>query len=298
MVCGTRVTRPSGNQFLAPDVRAGELDVFAPRRHFHPELLHALVHEAVADCCAAAHGAVTDGHKVEHIRHNTRGKAFARDGKLPVRLLGRISENFVGAIRQAVHGNFAQTGKCGGSQADARHGSRADLRGFLCRAGHAQRRDADLVREILERLFQLHLEPPGAEHARGEIHADFSVNDLPILNAFAAHVRDGESRLRRQLKSVNAGFFDPERQTVGNHQPRFFEPHVYTVNGGDDRLDMLEFERQREGTGVEPVGGEGVVRCVDLAQTGERPDFDEHVFSGNRQRPGFPLHIQWLRRIQ
>ena len=60
----------------------------------------------------------------------------------------------------------------------------------------------------------------------------------------------------------------------------------------------FEPERQREGPGVETVGGDGVVRRVDLAQPGERGDFHQRVLGGNRQRAGLAFHVQRLRRVQ
>ena len=149
-----------------------------------------------------------------------------------------------------------------------------------------------------ERLLQLHLEPALAQHAAGETHPQPAIAHLPVFNALAAHVGHGEPGLRCQFERVDAGFFDVEREAVGNHQPRFFEPRVDAVGDVDDRFDGFEPERQREGTGIETIGGHGVVRRVDLAQTGERVDFHEHVLGGNRQRAGFAFHVQRLRRVQ
>ena len=183
-------------------------------------------------------------------------------------------------------------------QADAGRGSRADLRRFLGRAGHAQRRDADLFGKILDGLFQLHVQPARTEQARGKIHEDFSVAEIPVVNALAAHVRDGESGLRRQFQRVNAGLLDVQREAVRNHQPRFFEPRADAVGDADDRFDGFEFERERERPGVELIRRQRIARRVDLSQPGQRGGFDQRVLGGNGERTGFALDVQRLRRVQ
>ena len=133
--------------FLAPDVRAGELNVFAVRRHLYFEFLHALIHQTVTDRRAAADHAVADGDEVENIGHDARGELFAGDGKfqsgcsaVKARISsGRSGRRFTGISRRPA--------SAAGLQPDAGRGGRADLRGFLRRAGHAQRCDADLRRE-------------------------------------------------------------------------------------------------------------------------------------------------------
>ena len=46
-----------------------------------------------------------------------------------------------------------------------------------------ERGDADLLGELFYGLFQLHVQPARAEQARGKIDEDFSVGEIPVVNA-------------------------------------------------------------------------------------------------------------------
>ncbi len=281
---------PSGDFFTA-NIRTRKFDVLELRRDPDIEFLHALVHETVTDGRAAAHHAVADGHEVENVGDDTGGQFFAGNGELPVRLFGGVGQNFIPPPRQPVCRNFAETVQLGRSQPDAGRGAGADLRGLLRRDGHAQRLHADPVGKRFERLLQLHGQPALTQHPAGEAHLQPAVAHLPVIDTVSAHVRHVESGLGRQLECVNAGLFDIQCQAVYHHLPRLFEPHVDAVGHGNDRFDRFKLERQGEGTGVETVGGHGIVRRIDLAQPGERPDFNQHVLGGNGQRAGFAVHV-------
>jgi len=256
-------------QFFASDVRAGELNVLELHRDADLEFLHALVHQAVSYRRAATHDAVADRDQIEDIGDDPGRKTFAGDGQLPVGLFRSVSQDFIRAVRQPVHRNLAQAGKRTGPEPDSGRGSRANLRRLFRCAGHAQGQDADLFRKILKRLFQLHVEPARTQHAGVKTYLEFAIARLPIFHAIAVHISHGEPGLRRQFERVDAGFFDVERDAVGNHQPRFFQPGVHPVGNADDGFDGFEPECQRERPRVEPVGGDGIVRRIDLAQTGE-----------------------------
>ena len=58
--------------FFAADVRAGELDVLPVCRNFHAKLLHALIDEAVANRCTAAHKSIADGDEIENLCDHAR----------------------------------------------------------------------------------------------------------------------------------------------------------------------------------------------------------------------------------
>ena len=199
---------------------------------------------------------------------------------------------------KVAHRDFAQTGQLYCLEANTWSGGRTDLRRLLDHAGNAQCGDGYFVRESFQRLLQLHVQFARAEDAGGKVHAQFSIAHLPVLHPFAPHVGDGKSGGRQKFHRINAGLLDVDREAVRDHEPGFFKPRIHTVSHADDRLNATELERDGERPGVETVGGDGLVRRVDLAQAGERFDFDERVLGGNGERAGFAFDFERLRRIQ
>ena len=82
-----------------------------------------------------------------------------------------------------------------------------------------------------------------------------------------------------------------------DQESRFFEPRAHAVGDVDDRLDAFEFERERERSGVEPIGGQRLVGRVDLPQTGQRFDFGQRVFGGQRERAALAIDIERQGRV-
>ena len=287
-----------GRGLLAADVGAGELDVFPVRREFHAELLHALVEDSVADRRAAADLTVADGDEIEDLGEDARGQALGGERELPVGLVEEVAENFVAGGTDEVHGHFAQAGEGDGLEADALRGGRADAAGFLGRAGDAQGREVELRGELFVRLLELHLETARAEHLIFEIHAQFAVGDFPIIHALAAHVGDGEVRLRHEIEAVNAGALDIQAERVRDEQAGFLEAHGDAVIDVHDGFEAFHFDREREGAAVKAIRRERAAGGVDLAQAGGGIDLDEQFLGGHGERAGLAVHAGRLGREQ
>ena len=146
------------------------------------------------------------------------------------------------------------------------------------------------------RLLELHLEAARAEHLALEIHAQFAVGDFPILDALAAHVGDGEVRLRDKLDAVNAGALDGEREQVVGEQARLLEAHGDAVGDVEHGFEALDLHGEREGPAVKPIRRERAARGVHLAQARDGVHLDEHFLRGNGERTGLAIRAQRLGR--
>ena len=143
-----------------------------------------------------------------------------------------------------------------------------------------RRRNNDGIRELLECLFELHVERACAKHPIGERDAQRTVGELPILHAIAAHFAYREAGLRREVERVDARALDVERKRVRHQQPRFLESHCRPVGNVHEWLDAFEPGGQFDGPPVEPIRRQRAAAGVDLPQAGRGIDFHERVIGG------------------
>ena len=172
------------------------------------------------------------------------------------------------------------------------------MSGLLDRAGDAQRRYENLLREILVCLLQLDIQSALTQDAADKADHQFPVAGFPILYPFAAHIGDDEVVQRRQFERVDAGFLDDERQGVRHQQARFLEPRGHAAGDVHERLNASQVHAQRNRAAVEPIGGQRPGGGIDLAQTGQRFGFRDGVLGGNSPGAGLTIDALRLRQVE
>ena len=268
------------------------------RRQRHAKLLHALVDDAKADRRAAAHEPVADGHKIENFADDSGRKFLRGEHQLPVRVLAGKREQLVGARQQRVDRYFPQAVEFLGLEPDARRTGRAELSGDVGCTRHRERKNRDACGELLVRLLKLDVKFARAEHARGEAELEFAICDLPIVHPFAPHIRHDQARRGRELKRVDAGLLDIERQGMTDDQARFLHAGGDAIHQLQHRLHPTKLRVDAKRAGGKTVGGERPGQGVHLSQAGRGLNLHLRVVGTEGERTRFAFDSERLRRDQ